>query len=206
MSAGFAGRALVTIPVFLLAILLISIGTKLAPWGLGVVIFVIGLSLILPEESLRATLHTGGVAHHDVGDPTGPAGIGAVLSSESGEIIGEIARSIGAATNTVADYIALIDGLEMAQERGVKEIDVYIDSPLIAGHLLEGYRVRADNLRPLVEHVRQLLDVFSTWSLTRVPRKLNVAPNQLADRAIDGAIGEIHVPERVLEPSLVTRR
>ncbi len=206
MSAGFAHRALVTVPVFPLAILLISIGTKLAPWGVGIVVFAIGLALILREEPLRATLHTGGVAHHEVGDPSGPAGIGAVLRSESDEVIGEIARSIGSATNTVADYIALIEGLQMAQERGVKEINVYIDSPLIAGHLLEGYRVRADHLRPLVEHVRQLLDVFSTWSLTRVPRKLNLEPNQLADRVIDGAIGEMHVPERVLEPSLVTRR
>ncbi|MGH2700949.1 MAG: ribonuclease HI family protein [Actinomycetota bacterium] len=180
-----AGRAIVTVFSILVAVLLISLGAKLAPWGLGIVVFAIGLALLLPEESLRATLHTGGVAHHELGDPTGPAGIGAVLRSESGEIIGETARSIGAATNTVADYVALIEGLQMALDRGVKELDLYVDSPLVAGHLLEGYRVRADHLRPLVEHVRQQLDQFSTWSLTRVPRKLNLESNQLANRAID---------------------
>jgi ribonuclease HI len=195
MSAGFAHRARVTVPGFLLAVLLISIGTKLAPWGVGIVIFAIGLALILPEESLRATLHTGGVAHHKVGDPTGPAGVGAVLRSESGEVIGEIARSIGVATNTVADYTALIDGLHLALDTGVSELNVYLDSPVVAGHVLQGHRVRADHLRPLVEHVRQLLDLFSTWSLTRVPRTLNLESDQLANRGIDEAISEVHVPE-----------
>jgi ribonuclease HI len=204
MSAGLARRARVTVPGFLLAVLLISIGTKLAPWGVGIVIFAIGLALILPEESLRASLHTGGVAHHTVGDPTGPAGVGAVLHSESGEVIGEIARSIGVTTNTVADYTALIEGLQMALDRGVSKLNVFINSPVVAGHLLEGYRVRADHLRPLVEQVRQLLEQFSAWSLTRVPRKLNFDADQLANRGIDEAIGEVDVPERVLMPSPAT--
>jgi ribonuclease HI len=181
----WALRALVVVPNFLLAILLISIGAKLATWGIGIVIVVIGLALILPEESLRATLHTAGVAHHKLGDPTGPAGVGAILRSESGDVIGEIGRSIGEATNTVADYIALIEGLEMALGEGIREINVYIDSPLVAGHLLKGYRIRADHLRPLVEHVRQLLDRFSSWSLTRIPRKLNHESDLLANRGIE---------------------
>jgi ribonuclease HI len=181
----WALRALVVVPNLLLAILLISIGAKLATWGIGIVIVVIGLALILPEESLRATLHTAGVAHHKLGDPTGPAGVGAILRSESGDVIGEIGRSIGEATNTVADYIALIEGLEMALGEGIREINVYIDSPLVAGHLLKGYRIRADHLRPLVEHVRQLLDRFSSWSLTRIPRKLNHESDLLANRGIE---------------------
>jgi ribonuclease HI len=181
----WALRALVVVPNFLLAILLISIGAKLATWGIGIVIVVIGLALILPEESLRATLHTAGVAHHKLGNPTGPAGVGAILRSESGDVIGEIGRSIGEATNTVADYIALIEGLEMALGEGIREINVYIDSPLVAGHLLKGYRIRADHLRPLVEHVRQLLDRFSSWSLTRIPRKLNHESDLLANRGIE---------------------
>ena len=190
MRTGFARRVLVRAPLFLLALLLISLGAKLAPWGVGIVIFAIGFALILPKESLKATLHTGAVAHHKVGDPTGPAGVGAVLRSESGEVIGEISKSIGVSTNTVADYTALIEGLQMALDTGVKELDVYVDSPLVAGHLLNGYRVRADHLRPLVEHVRQQLDQFSTWLLTRVPRKLNLESNQLANRAIVGAVSQ----------------
>jgi ribonuclease HI len=197
MRPTFARRALVTIPAFLLATLLISVGARYAGWGIGIVILVVVFALILPEESPRATLNTGGVAHHEFGDPTGPAGIGAVLRTESGEVIGEVGRSIGVATNTVADYEALIEGLQMALDKGVREVHVFVDSPLIAGHLLEGHRVRADHLRPVVEQVRQLLEVFSTWSLTRVPRKLNHDSNQLATKAIDGAISELHVPEPV---------
>ena len=185
-----ARRALVAVPVFMLAIVLISIGAKLATWGVGIVILGIGLALILPEESPRASLHIAGVAHHRLGDPTGAAGVGAVLRSESGEIIGEIGRSIGVTTNTVADYTALIEGLEMALDRGVGEVDVYVDSPLVVGHLLQGYRVRADHLRPLVEHVRQLLDRFSRWSLTRVPRGLNIE-SDLALRGAERSMTEV---------------
>jgi ribonuclease HI len=181
-------RVFEIVPIFLLAVFLLSIGAKLATWGVGFVIFAIGLGLILPQESVRATLHVGGVAHHQLGDPTGPAGVGAVLRSESGEVIGEIGRSIGVATNSVADYTALIEGLELALDKGVNEVNVFVDSPLIVGHLLKGYRVRADHLRPLIEQVRQLLDQFPRWSLARVPRKLNLEPDLLAGRAIEQAM------------------
>jgi len=181
-------RSIVIVPGFLLVILLISIGVKLTPLGIGIVIIAIGLGLILPQDSRRGTLNSAGVAHHELGDPTGPAGIGAVLRSESGEVLGEIARSIGVTTNSVADYTALIEGLEMALEKGVSEVKVIVDSPLVAGHLVDGYVVRADHLRPLVEQVRWLLDEFSTWSLTRVPRKLNIEPDLLANRGIEQAI------------------
>ena len=194
MRTGFGRRALVRAPLFLLVLLLISFGAKLAPWGVGIVIFAIGLALILPKESFKATLHTGAVAHHKVGDPTGPAGVGAVLHSESGEVIGEISKSIGVSTNTVADYTALIEGLEMALGRGVDEIEVYVDSAVVAGHLVDGYGVRADHLRPLVEDVRQQLDSFQTWSLTRVARKLNLEAHQLAHLAIVEAIGGVPLP------------
>jgi ribonuclease HI len=181
-------RVFEIVPIFLLAVFLLSIGAKLATWGVGFVIFAIGLGLILPQESVRATLHVGGVAHHQLGDPTGPAGVGAVLRSESGEVIGEIGRSIGVATNSVADYTALIEGLELALDKGVNEVNVFVDSPLIVGHLLKGYRVRADHLRPLIEQVRQLLDQFPRWSLARVPRRLNLEPDLLAGRAIEQAM------------------
>src|ERR687891_36588 len=138
------------------------------------------VALFLPYESVKATLHTAGVAHHKPGDPTGPASVGAVLYSESGEVLGEVGRSIGVSTNTVADYAALIEGLEMALDKGVREVSVFVDSAVVAGHLVDGYRVRPDHLRPLVEHVRQLLDQFSTWSLTKVPRKLNLESALLA--------------------------
>jgi ribonuclease HI len=188
MRAG--RRAIAIASSFVLAVFLLSIGTTLAPWGLRIVIVLLALALILPEKSLKATLHTAGVAHHRPGDPAGPAGVGAVLRSQSGELIGEIGRSIGVTTNTIADYVALMEGLEMALEKGVDEVDVYVDSPVLSGHLVEGFRVRADHLRPLVEHVHQLLDRFSSWSLTRVPRKVNLDADLLANRGIEEPMTE----------------
>jgi ribonuclease HI len=139
---------------------------------------------------MKATLHTDGAGRHKVGMPTGPAGIGAVLRSESGEVMGEIARGIGVATNNVAEYTALIEGLQMALDNGVTDLDVCIDSPVVAGHLLKGHRVKADHLRPMVERVRQLLALFAASSVTRVPRGLNADADKLANRGIDEALGK----------------
>jgi ribonuclease HI len=149
--------------------------------------------------TIKATLHTDGAARHRLGEPTGPAGIGAVLCSESGEVIGEIARGIGVATNNVAEYTALIEGLQMALDAGVTDLDAYIDSPVVAGHLLRQHRVKADHLRPLVERVSQLLDFFSTSSLTRVPRELNADADKLANRGVDEAIKAMEDEFRVSE-------
>ncbi len=52
------------------------------------------------ERAMRATLHTDGAARRKLAEPTGPAGIGAVLRLESDEVIGEFAKGIGLATNT----------------------------------------------------------------------------------------------------------
>lgn len=141
---------------------------------------------------MRATLYTDGAARRKQGAPTGPAGIGAVLRSESGEVIGEIAKSIGIATNNVAEYKALIEGLQMADKKGVTHLDAYIDSPVVAGHLLKGHGVKAEHLRPLVERVRELLDLFSASSLARVPRECNTDADRLANKGIDDAITRAH--------------
>jgi ribonuclease HI len=142
------------------------------------------------ERVLRASLYTDGAARRKLGEPTGPAGIGAVLRSESGEVIGEIANGIGLATNNVAEYTALIEGLQMAHTRGVTYLDAYIDSPVVAGHLLKGHKVRAEHLRPLVERVLELLDLFSTSSRARVPRAVNADADRLANKWIDDAVGQ----------------
>lgn len=144
---------------------------------------------------MKATLHTDGAARRKLGEPTGPAGIGAVLRSESGVVIGEIARCIGVATNNVAEYTALIEGLRMTLDRGVTDLDAYIDSPVVEGHLLRGHRVKASHLVPLVGCVRKLLALFSTTSLTRVPRALNADADRLANLGIDKAIRQSAAPD-----------
>ena len=79
----------------------------------------------------------------------------------------------------------------MALDAGVTDLDAYIDSGVVAGHLLREHRVKAEHLRPLVERASQLLDLFSTSSLTRVPRESNADADKLANRGIDEAIKAI---------------
>ncbi len=143
---------------------------------------------------MRATLHTDGAARRKSAQPTGPAGIGAVLRSESGEGIGKIAKFIGIRTNNEAEYIALIEGLQMALDCGVTELEAYIDSPVVAGHLLKGHEVKADNLRPLIRCAREMRRAFSTSSLTKVPRGENADADKLANQGIDDAIRQFPCP------------
>lgn len=143
---------------------------------------------------MKATLHTDGAARRQQAQPTGPAGIGAVLHAESGEVIDKIAEFIGVKTNNEAEYIALIKGLQLALACGVSDLEAYIDSPVVAGHLLKDHQVKADHLRPLVQNARELLDNFSTKSLTEVRRDRNADADRLANQGIDDAVRQFPCP------------
>ena len=118
---------------------------------------------------MRATLHTDGAARRKLSEPTGAAGIGAVLRSESGETIGQIAKGIGPATNNVAEYTALIEGLQMALDAGVTDIDAYIDSPVVAGHLLRGTELRRTTCA-------RSLSAYASCSTSSRPRRSLACP------------------------------
>ncbi len=80
----------------------------------------------------------------------------------------------------------------MAHDGGVTDLDAYIYSPVVAGHLLKGHQVKAEHLHPLVQRVRELLDLFSTSSLARVPRAFNADADRLANQGIDDAISKVY--------------
>lgn len=132
---------------------------------------------------MKARLHTDGGAR---GNP-GPAGIGVVLLSESGDLIGEIARGIGTATNNEAEYAALIAGLEMAQEAGVTELDVFMDSQLVVSQVKGEWKIKKDHLRPLAVRARSLLGGFERASLNHVKRDANADADALANQGMDAA-------------------
>jgi ribonuclease HI len=158
---------------------------------------------------MKATLHTDGAARRQQAQPTGPAGIGAVLHAESGGVIDKLAKFIGVRTNNEAEYTALIEGLQMALACGITDLEAYIDSPVVAGHLLKGHQVRADRLRPLVKRARELLDAFSTSSLTEVRRAQNADADKLANQGIDDAVRQSPCPScgaKPGEPCMGARR
>ena len=133
---------------------------------------------------MKATLFADGGAR---GNP-GPAGIGVVLRDPSGEVIGEIAEGIGEATNNVAEYSALIAGLELALAKGVTEIEVFMDSELVISQLKGEWKIKNDRLRTLAVKARALLNRFEPHSLEHVRRELNSDADKLANQGMDAAM------------------
>ena len=131
----------------------------------------------------RAILYADGAAR---GNP-GPAGAGAALLDEDGEVIVELTKYLGTATNNVAEYTGLIIGLEEASRRGIDEIDVRMDSQLVVRQMSGIYRVRHPNMVPLAKRARELYESFRRRSITHVRREQNTMADVLSNRAIDEA-------------------
>ncbi|MDP8298360.1 MAG: ribonuclease HI family protein [Candidatus Tantalella remota] len=118
------------------------------------------------------------------GNP-GPAGVGAVLFDENGEIVEEVSKYIGTATNNVAEYLAVIYGLQEAVFRGVKEIVINVDSQLVARQLKGEYRVKDQNLRKFFDIASNLLRGFDNIEIREIPREENGDADALVNKAID---------------------
>lgn len=131
----------------------------------------------------EAILWTDGAAR---GNP-GPAGIGAILKSASGEVLFTGSEYLGHTTNNVAEYRAVLLGLRGALELGVRRIEVRADSELLIKQLKGQYRVRSPGLRPLYEEAKRLLARFESVRLTHVRRELNGEADRLANQGIDRA-------------------
>jgi ribonuclease HI len=132
---------------------------------------------------MRATLYADGAAR---GNP-GPAGSGALLLGERGEVLAELSLALGTATNNVAEYRALILGLEEARRRGIGRILIRMDSQLVIRQMQGLYKVKHPGLRPLALRAGALLAEFDERTLEHIPREENSRADALANRAIDGA-------------------
>lgn len=119
------------------------------------------------------------------GNP-GRAGIGVVLCDDAGEPVKEISESIGEATNNVAEYRALIRGLEEARALGADTVEVYTDSELLARQINGLYGVHSPHLQPLYRRARTLLRLFQSASVQHIPRSQNQHADRLAKAATDG--------------------
>ena len=133
----------------------------------------------------RYHLYTDGGAR---GNP-GPAGIGALLFTADGDVVEELADSIGTATNNVAEYQALIAGLEIALDRGVERLDVFLDSELVVRQVNGQYKVKDAGLKPLHRQACLLLGRFHEVDVKHVRREQNAAADALVNQAIDAATG-----------------
>jgi ribonuclease HI len=130
----------------------------------------------------RLVLHVDGGAR---GNP-GPAAIGVVIDDGEGNRVAELAERIGVATNNVAEYRALLRGLERAAELGARELEVINDSELVAKQVNRVYQVKHPAMRPLFEEARSRFDAFERWSIRSVPRAQNAEADALVNAALDG--------------------
>ena len=137
----------------------------------------------LNRDDDRYRLYTDGGAR---GNP-GPAGIGARLMTAGGDVVEEVADYIGKATNNVAEYQALIAGLEVALDRGVERLDVFLDSELVVRQVSGQYKVKDAGLKPLHQQACLLLSRFHEVDVKHVRREQNAAADALVNQAIDAA-------------------
>jgi ribonuclease HI len=124
------------------------------------------------------------------GNP-GPAGIGAVVldaSREPATVIATVSETIGIATNNVAEYQALISGLEAAADFGARRVEVRADSQLLIRQLEGRYRVKNAGLQPLYRRAMELLRSYAEVDLQHVYREENTEADALVNAALDAAV------------------
>ena len=131
----------------------------------------------------RLVLHVDGGAR---GNP-GPAAIGVVISRPDGQLVEEVAETIGVTTNNVAEYQALLRGLERASALGAQDIRIFNDSELVARQLTGAYRVKHAAMKPLHAEAMSRLRRFTTWRIETVPRARNAEADALVNQALDAA-------------------
>lgn len=119
------------------------------------------------------------------GNP-GPSGIGVVIYDKDGSALKGISKSIGKATNNVAEYTALIYALQEALILKSPKIKVWTDSELLCKQVKGVYTVRHSNLKPLFEQVKHLAKGFDSFEIQHIGRDKNKEADRLAGNAAKG--------------------
>jgi ribonuclease HI len=118
------------------------------------------------------------------GNP-GPAGAGAVLFDPGGQKKGQVSRYLGETTNNVAEYQALLHGLQLALSLGVKHLEIQADSLLVVQQVKGAYQVKTPHLLPLWRQAHKTLQQFDAWTISHIDRSFNRDADRLARQAID---------------------
>ena len=132
---------------------------------------------------MRAKLSTDGGAR---GNP-GPAAYGYVLEAQDGTVLAAHGEAIGTATNNVAEYSALIAGLEKAIELALDRVEVVSDSELMVKQMRGEYKVKNKALLDLSLKAARLASVVGDVRYTAVRRDQNELADRLVNEALDAA-------------------
>ena len=120
------------------------------------------------------------------GNP-GPAAAGAVVSSPDGDVLDEATELLGIKSNNVAEYRALLLGLQRARELGASEVEAINDSELIAKQVNGQYKVKHSDMKPLHAEALAALKQFDSWTVRTVRREQNAEADALVNETLDGA-------------------
>jgi ribonuclease HI len=108
-----------------------------------------------------------------------------VITTSEGEPVAEHSERIGVATNNVAEYRAMIRGIELARAEGATELELVGDSELIVKQVQGAYKVKKDDLKPLHAAVHGELSELDEWSIRHVRREHNARADELVNEALD---------------------
>ena len=118
------------------------------------------------------------------------AGAGVVFVSPQRQILLYLFSLRELCTNNVAEYQALIIGLQMAIEMGISQLEILGDSKLVIHQILEQYDVKKEDLIPYCKYAKKLLSNFEAITLEHIPRKENRQVETLANLAIALALSQ----------------
>ncbi|MGN6558428.1 MAG: ribonuclease HI family protein [Solirubrobacterales bacterium] len=121
------------------------------------------------------------------GNP-GPAAIGVVVRDGGGEVLEKVGEKIGEATNNVAEYRALLRGIELAAAHGGTDLELIGDSELVVRQVEGRYKVKNAGIKPLHQEVKRALQDFDAWSIRHVRRAENSDADRLVNEALDGVL------------------
>jgi ribonuclease HI len=132
---------------------------------------------------VKARLSTDGGAR---GNP-GPAAYGYVLEAEDGTVLAAHGEAIGVATNNVAEYRALVEGLRRAVDLHVGELEVVSDSELVVHQMRGEWKIKNEALRALWAEAQDIASGLGTVRYTAVRREHNELADRLVNEALDAA-------------------
>ena len=132
---------------------------------------------------MKARLSTDGGAR---GNP-GPAAYGFVLETEDGTVLAAEGAPIGVATNNVAEYRGVVEGLRRAVELGIDELELVSDSELIVHQMRGEWKIKNEALKVLWQEAQELADRIASVRYTSVRREHNELADGLVNEALDSA-------------------
>ena len=131
------------------------------------------------ETDNKLIIYTDGACK---GNP-GPGGIGVIFFDQDHNLVDKFSKYIGDTTNNIAEYKALIYGLEIASKKNCSQVQVFSDSQLMVRQINGEYKVKDKILQSLIMEVGKFIKNFKEFNISHLPRQKNKLANDLAQKA-----------------------